>query len=150
MVWSQFQAKRLRTLSVTGICMLLENKLIKYPVVLPLKTSKLMIGLGFGFPVPRARSPLPVPCFSIILCFKIWEKKYLYNEVVTEGRRFVFLFVIFAFCLLKFTALQAFFLRAIQPPFMDMNIYARTGLLARDGLVIDKATVCSENSIFYC
>ena len=56
----------------------------------------------------------------------------------------------FAFCLLKFTALKALFFCAIQPPFMDINIYARTGLLACDGLVIDKATVCSENGIFYC
>ena len=42
------------------------------------------------------------------------------------------------------------FFRAIQPPSMDIIIYARTGLLACDGLVIDKATDCSENSIFYC
>ena len=118
-------------------------------MVLPFKNSKLIIWLGFGFPFPRVRSPLLVPRFSIIFCLKTWKKNCLYNEVVTEGRRFVCLFVIFAFCLLKFTALKAFFFRAIQPPFMDINIYARTGLLACDGLVIDKATGCSKNRRYF-
>ena len=118
-------------------------------MVLAFKNSKLIIWLGLGFPVPRVRSPLLVPRFSIIFCLKTWKKNYLYNEVVTEGRRFVCLFVIFAFCLLKFTALKAFFFRAIQPPFMDINIYARTGLLACDGLVIDKATGCSKNRRYF-
>ena len=118
-------------------------------MVLAFKNSKLIIWLGFGFPVPRVRSPLLAPRFSIIFCLKTWKKNCLYNEVVTEGRRFVCLFVIFAFCLLKFTALKAFFFRAIQPPFMDINIYARTGLLACDGLVIDKATGCSKNRRYF-
>ena len=118
-------------------------------MVLPFKNSKLIIWLGFSFPVPRVRSPLLVPRFSIIFCLKTWKKNCLYNEIVTEGRRFVCLFVIFAFCLLKFTALKAFFFRAIQPPFMDINIYARTGLLACDGLVIDKATGCSKNRRYF-
>ena len=118
-------------------------------MVLPFKNSKLIIWLGFGFPVPRVRSPLLVPRFSIIFCLKTWKKNCLYNEVVTGGRRFVCLFVIFAFCLLKFTAFKAFFLRAIQPPSMDTIIYARTGLLACDGLVIDKATGCSKNRRYF-
>ena len=118
-------------------------------MVLPFKNSKLIIWLGFGFRVPRVRSPLLVPRFSIIFCLKTWKKNYLYNEVVTEGRRFVCLFVIFAFCLLKFTAFKAFFLRAIQPPSMDTIIYARTSLLPCDGLVIDKATGCFKNRRYF-
>ena len=95
-----------------------------------------------SFPAPRS-------LVSIIFCLKTWKKNCLYNEVVTEGRRFVCLFVIFAFCLLKFTAFKAFFLRAIQPPSMDTIIYARTGLLACDGLVIDKATGCFKNRRYF-